>query len=598
MGREFRAKGVNVILGPNAGPLGRTPLGGRNWEAFSVDPYLSGQLVAETHFIGNEQESYRRPYWGVEAASSNIDDRTLREHYLWPFVDGLRAGAGSVMCAYNRLNGTYSCEHGRLLNDLLKTSLAFRGFVLLDWNARHGLDSANAGLDMVMPLGGAWGRNLTRAVRDGSVSEARLTDMATRIIAAWYLVGQDRLDFPPPGIGMKKLTEAHEPVEARDPASKPVLLEGAVAGHVLVKNKDGALPLRARPAMLSVYGYDAAAPRTKNVDAVFQLGYTSSPDMAQAVLGTERHFDQAAREGTIVVGGRAGANAPPYISDPLSAIQQRAEADGTWVNWDLASLEPEVNGATEACLVFINAMATEGWDREGLRDEVSDGLVLHVAARCANTIVVVHAAGVRLVDRWIEHANVTAAVLAHLPGQDSGRALVRLLYGEANFSGRLPYTLARNESDYPVYAPCGRGEGGSTDPQCDYAEGVYLDYRAFDARNATPRYEFGFGLSYTSFAYSSLAVRPSSGSGSAADAWATLAVVEARVANTGPLRGFDKLALRPGEAATARFALTRRDLSVWDVVRQRWVLRAGAYPLYVGASSRDVRLTGTLVVDG
>lgn len=117
--------------------------------------------LAEQHFIANEQETLRRPYFGVEAASSNVDDKTLHEHYLWPFMDGLRAGAGSVMCSYNRVNDTYACANDRLLNGILKTELGFPGFVLLDWNAPHDLDSANAGLDMVMPLGGAWGRNLT-----------------------------------------------------------------------------------------------------------------------------------------------------------------------------------------------------------------------------------------------------------------------------------------------------------------------------------------------------------------------------------------------------------------------------------------------------
>ncbi|KAM4056015.1 fibronectin type III-like domain-containing protein [Hirsutella rhossiliensis] len=636
MAGEFKAKGVNVVLGPNAGPLGRTPLGGRNWEGFSVDPYLSGQLNAETvsgyqaagviasikHLVGNEQETYRRPYFGVEAASSNIDDKTLHEYYLWPFMDGLRAGAASVMCSYNRVNNTYGCANDKLLNGILKTELGFAGFVLLDWNAQHGLDSANAGLDMVMPLGGAWGENLTDAVRSGSVSESRLTDMATRILAAWYLVGQDKADFPVPGIGMKNLSEPHKAIDARVPESKPVLLDGAISGHVLVKNKgNSALPLKAKPAMLSVFGYDAAAPPAKNIDNAFRLGYTSSRGIAQAVLGTEQHFDQAARGGTIIVGGRAGANAPPYISDPLSAIQQRAEADNTWVNWDTASLEPDVNGANEACLVFINAMATEGWDRDGLHDDASDGLVRHVASRCANTIVIVHAAGIRLVDQWIDHDNVTATVIAHLPGQDSGRALVRLLYGEANFSGKLPYTLARNESDYPVYAPCGR-QDNTTSPQCDYAEGVYLDYRAFDAQNVTPRFEFGFGLSYTSFNFSSLVLTPDvslrRSASNGTDLWDTLIVAEARVTNAGTvagaevaqlylgiprgppkqLRGFEKVSLGPGESATVRFALTRRDLSAWDVVRQQWVVQGGEYPLFVGASSRDIRLTGSLVVDG
>ncbi|RYP39591.1 hypothetical protein DL767_002139 [Monosporascus sp. MG133] len=645
MGKEFKDKGVNVPLGPNAGPLGRIPLGGRNWEGFSVDPYLTGQLAAETitghqdagHFVGNEQETLRRPYHGIEAASSNIDDKTMHELYAWPFMDGVHAGVASIMCSYNRVNNSYGCQNSKLINGILKTELSFNGFVVADWNGQHsGVGSALAGLDMVMPLGGYWGDNLTEAVRNGSVPECRVTDMATRyvpsmsskvllslyrIVAAWFLVGQDTTDFATPGFGMKNLTEPHEAVDARDPKSKPIILEGAIAGHVLVKNENSTLPFKKPPKMISLYGYDATVPATKNTDILFQLGYNVQPEMAQAVLGTEGvRFDQAAKGGTIVTGGRAAANSPAYISDPLSALSQRAALDNTWVNWDLTSFDPGVNGASEACLVFINAMATEGWDRTGLHDDFSDGLVLNVASKCSNTIVVIHAAGIRLVDQWINHPNVTATIIAHLPGQDSGQALVKLLYGEAGFSGKLPYTLGRNESDYHPYLPCNRTPDDYS-PQCDFTEGVYIDYRDFDARNITPRFEFGFGLSYTSFEYSSLSVDASElspiacGSGDN-EIWDIVATVQATVTNTGPvegaevaqlylaipnsppkqLRGFDKVALDPEESAPVTFELTRRDFSVWDVVAQKWQIQEGDYTIFVGASSRDIRLTHNLKV--
>jgi beta-glucosidase len=432
-------------------------------------------------------------------------------------------------------------------------------------------------------------------------------------------MGQDGTNFPTPGIGMKNLTLPHDIVDARIPESEPILLEGAIAGHVLVKNVDEALPFKAKPKMLSVYGYDATIPRTKNTDTVFQLGYFSSPEMAQAVLGTEQHFDQAAKGGTIIVGGRAGANAPSYIIDPLAAIQQRAKADGTWLNWDLDSTNPGVNAASDACLVFINAISTEGWDREGLHDDPSDGLVLNVASKCANTIVVVHTVGVRLVDQWIEHPNVTATIIAHLPGQDSGTALVQLLYGEAGFSGKLPYTMARNESDYSVYHVCGKAGPNDTDPQCDYTEGVYLDYRYFDEKDITPRYEFGYGLTYTTFDFDQLSIN-STGLNAAldsdADLWTIITTVDSTVTNTGPvagaevaqlymgipdsppkqLRGFEKVHLEPGESTTVRFELTRRDFSVWDVSSQQWKIQDGNYTVFVGASSRDVRMTGTIQV--
>ncbi|RFU81097.1 glycoside hydrolase family 3 [Trichoderma arundinaceum] len=617
MGKEFKVKGVNVPLGPNAGPLGRTPLGGRNWEGFSIDPYLSGQLNAETiigmqeagvianikvfpdcitggsssqnadqfglkHFIANEQETLRRPYSGVEAISANIDDRTLHEYYLWPFMDSVHAGVGSVMCSYNRINNTYGCKNDKLMNGILKTELGFEGFVMLDWNAQHDVFSANAGLDMVMPLGGSWGKNLTDAVANGTISESR--------------------------------------IDARDHASQPVILDGAIAGHVLVKNEKGALPFKRKLTMISVFGYDATIPRTKNTDLLFQLGYTSSPEMGQAVLGQEAHFDQAAKGGTIVTGGRAGANSPAYVDDPLSAIQYRARTDGTWVNWDLDSSNPDVNAASDACLVFINAIATEGWDREGLHDDFSDNLVLNVASKCSNTIVVIHAAGTRLVDRWIEHPNITATIIAHLPGQDSGRALVKLLYGEANFSGKLPYTIAKNESDYSVYAPCKRSSANDINPQCDFTEGVYLDYRAFDAKGISPRFEFGYGLSYTSFKYSSLSIKPSHylrpSRCSGDDLWQPAAKIAATITNIGSvsghevaqfymaipnsppkqLRGFDKVFLSPKRSEIVHFELTKRDFSIWDVVSQSWVIQEGEYKLFVGASSRDIRLVGTLRV--
>lgn len=297
---------------------------------------------------------------------------------------------------------------------------------------------------------------------------------------------------------------------------------------------------------------------------------------------------------------------------------QRAKQDDTWVNWDTKTNNPDVNAGSDACLVFINAMATEGWDRDGLHDDESDALVLNVARKCRNTIVVIHAAGVRLVDQWIEHPNVTAVVMAHLPGQDSGTALVKLLYGEEDFSGKLPYTLAKNESDYSVYKTCGLAHAGDTNPQCDFTEGVYLDYRSFDAKNITPRYEFGYGLSYTTFGYSSISVQVHGATKSCSQSgdavWDKIATVEVQVTNTGKvagaeaaqlyvgipnsppkqLRGFDKLRLEPGKSGKARFELTKRDFSIWDVSSQKWVIQPGQHKIYVGASSRDIRLTGSV----
>lgn len=276
-----------------------------------------------------------------------------------------------------------------------------------------------------------------------------------------------------------------------------------------------------------------------------------------------------------------------------------------------------VNPMSDACLVFINAMATEGWDREGLHDDFSDGLVLNVASKCANTIVVVHSAGIRLLDQWIDHPNVTAAIIAHLPGQDIGEALIKILYGELSPSGKLPYTLAKNESDYgDLYTPCIPASKHDHFPQCNYTEGVYIDYRHFDAHKIEPRFEFGFGLSYTMFKYEDASANhigmvdePLQMSLSYEPARSVLLPVSIKLTNTGnmtgeeiaqlyvgipnapekQLRGFEKVKLAPGEQAEVIFKLRERDLSIWDVVSQNWVIQPGEYQFYVGSSSRDIR---------
>ncbi|OJJ87957.1 glycoside hydrolase family 3 protein, partial [Aspergillus glaucus CBS 516.65] len=278
MGQEFRNKGVHVLLGPVVGPIGRVATGGRNWEGFSSDPYLTGELGAETvkgiqsagvsastkagHYIGNEQELHRNPETdaqgeNVESVSSNIDDTTIHELYLWPFQDAVRAGNASVMCSYQRINNSYGCQNSKTLNSLLKGELGFQGYVITDWYAQHaGIVAANAGLDMVMPITTLWGLNLTDAIANGTMDASRLDDMVTRIIASWYQLGQDT-SFPPTGIGMPHDVNAnHQRIIAKYPAERETLLQSAIEGHVLVKNVEGALPLQT-PQLLSVFGYDA-----------------------------------------------------------------------------------------------------------------------------------------------------------------------------------------------------------------------------------------------------------------------------------------------------------------------------------------------------
>ncbi|ORY67003.1 glycoside hydrolase family 3 protein [Pseudomassariella vexata] len=642
MTSEFRRKGVNIALGPVVGPLGRVAMGGRNWEVgFSNDPYLCGALAYETvvgmqstgvtasvkHYIANEQETNRNPEASVGAVSSNVDDKTMHELYLWPFQDAILAGAGNIMCSYNRLNNSHGCANSKSLNGILKTELGFQGFVVSDWGAQHaGVATAQAGLDMVMPRGSAfWGNNLTLAVKNGSLSETRVDDMTTRrIIAMWYQFGQDDA-FPEPGVGMpSELSSPHEVVIGTNSSYKRVLFDGAVEGHVLLKNKDNALPLKT-PRIVSLFGYSAKAPDRYTTDE--NIGNEALAPEDISIMETKSNIiSQYASNGTIISGGGSGANQFPYMSSPFEALSQRAYEDGSFLYWDFHSSNPTVNAQSDACIVDGNVYATEGQDRPGLHDDFTDGLILNVASVCANTIVVFQNAGVRLVDQFIDHPNVTALIFGHVPGQDSGRALISILYGDSNPSGKLPYSVPKNESDYAGLDTPDQPEGIFVKfPQSNFSEGVYIDYRALDAKNITPRYEFGFGLSYTTFSFSDIKTTLSNSStaayptqpiavGGQKDLWDILATVTATVTNIGEitgaevaqlyvgipggparqLRGFEKATIQPGASVTVSFSLTRRDLSTWDVVAQKWLLQRGTYEIHVGSSSRNLPLTTTL----
>ncbi|KAM0708641.1 hypothetical protein Q7P35_005293 [Cladosporium inversicolor] len=625
MGSEYYKKGINVALLPVAGPLGRVARGGRNWEGFGADPYLSGAgmeavtlgvqergvIVQSKHWLLNEQEYRRNPGSAGEAMSSNVDDRTIHELYVFPFMDSLKAGAASIMCSYQRANNSYGCQNSKLLNGILKTELGFQGFVTSDWYAQHaGVASANAGMDLVMPNAAFWGDNLTEAVNNGSVAETRLNDMATRILAAWYFVGQDE-DYPE--VAVAPYTQQHPIVEARG-NNAALIREIGAAGSVLVKNVNNALPLK-DPRYLTVYGYDA------------RVGDSPWEDPARFGGGYAVNFGWNTQNGTLITGGGSGTSTPGYLVSPFEAIQRRLIENQGIVRWDFASINPPIYANSEACLVFINAYASEAFDRVSLQDEFSDQLVKNVATNCSNTIVVIHNAGIRTVDEWIEHENVTAVIYAGLPGQESGNSIVDILYGDVSPSGRMPFTIAKNESDYGHLLNATISSGPY--PQSNFTEGLYIDYRHFDKYNITPRYEFGFGLSYTTFSYADLSVKSLGGNtneypteqvpvpqGGPSDLWEVLYEVTIDIENTGDvdakevpqlyvniatapakqLRGFEAVHVNRGATEKVTFSITRRDLSIWDVVAQKWKLQSGEYPIYVGASSRDIRLTGTITV--
>lgn len=539
MGSEHVGKGVDVQLGPVVGPIGRSPEGGRNWEGFSPDPVLSGVAVAETikgmqkagimactkHYIGNEQEHFRQgapPAYLTAAISSNIDDVTMHELYLWPFADAVRAGTASIMCSYNQVNNSYACQNSYILNHLLKNELGFQGFVMSDWSAQHsGVSSALAGLDMTMPgdegfdSGNSyWGTNLTIAVLNGTVPQWRLDDMCVRIVAGWYYV--DRAAHQVPNAptfsswtldtygyqhfyASEDYTQINYHVDVRGEHARDIR-EQAAKGTVLLKNS-GALPLTGKEKLTAIFGEDA----TENV------------------YGPNGCADRSCDNGTLAMGWGSGTANFPYLVTPLEAIKAEVLSNNgaiedvvdnyaTTQTLALARRVPDVDGV---CIVFVNADAGEGYlvvdGNEGDRNNLTlwgsgDALIQNVTSMCNNTVVVMHTVGAVLVDAWYQNPNVTAIVWAGLPGQESGNSITDILYGKVNPGGKTPFTWGASRGQYGtdlLYEP----NEGTAAPQDDFEEGVFIDYRAFDKLGETPIYEFGFGLSYTTFSYSDLEVQ-------------------------------------------------------------------------------------------
>ncbi|PGG96396.1 hypothetical protein AJ80_09832 [Polytolypa hystricis UAMH7299] len=537
MGEEHRGKGINVQLGPAIGPIGRSPDGGRNWEGFSPDPVVSGHLVAETikgiqdsgviacakHFIANEQERFRQAGeaqgYGFnisESSSSNIDDVTMHELYLWPFADAVRAGVGSIMCSYTQINNSYGCGNSYAMNKLLKGELDFQGFVMSDWQAQHsGVSSALAGLDMSMPgdtvFGTGlsfWGTNLTIAVANGTVPEWRVDDMAVRIMSAYFKVGQDKNQVPTNfnswtrdeygfehALVQQNYRRVNEKVNVRGQHASLIRKIGA-ASVVLLKN-NGVLPLKGTEKFTAVIGEDAG------------------PNL----WGPNGCPDRGCDNGTLAMGWGSGTADFPYLITPVEAIQSEilSKGEGNIVAvFDNAAKSQIASVASQATvsLVFVNADSGEGYisvDRnEGDRNNLTlwkggDELIQTVASNCNNTIVVMHTVGAVLVNEWYDNPNVTAILWAGLPGQESGNSITDVLYGRVNPGAKSPFTWGKKAEDYG--APILREPNAGTDaPQIDFKEGIFIDYRAFDKNNNTPVYEFGFGLSYTTFSYSDLKV--------------------------------------------------------------------------------------------
>ncbi|SJL05953.1 related to Probable beta-glucosidase L [Armillaria ostoyae] len=620
MGQEFRGKGVHVALGPMMNTM-RAPAAGRNWEGFGGDPFLSGEGAYETvmgvqsagvqatakHYINNEQEHFR------DTSSSDVDDRSKWVTLTVTLAMNKYPDASSV-------NGSFACENDKTLNGILKTEFGFPGYVMSDWQATHSTGSINQGLDMTMPgdtfFGSGvsyFGPALISAVNQGTVPEARIDDMATRILAAWYLLGQDS-GYPNVNFNAWNNNAAGNSHVDVQSDHKNVIRAIGQASTVLLKNSQGALPL-STPRTLAVIGSGAR----------------------NSTLGPNGYSDRGGDDGVLAMGWGSGTANFPYLVAPLDALTAKASAAGTKVS--SSTSDTDLNAAANAAagkdvaIVFITADSGEGYitveGNFGDRNDLlawhgGDALVEQVASVNPNTIVAVNSVGPIIMENWIDNENVTAVLWSGLPGQEAGNAVTDVLYGVYNPSGRLPYTIAHNASDYSaavIYS------SSSSILDIPYNEGLFVDYRHFDAQGIKPRFEFGFGLSYTTFEYSDLSISGStagdiaSGPGSSIDPSLHESVVQVGFtlknvgsvagheipqlyislpssANSPPqgLKGFDNVYLEPGESTTVTMELSRYSFAIWDVIAQRWSIPSGTSKISVGGSSRDIRLTGTLAL--
>ena len=574
IGDSCQHEQLGVVLGP-AVNIKRSPLCGRNFEYFSEDPYLAGEMSAAyingvqskhvgtsiKHFAANNQEHRRM------SSSSNVDERTLREIYLPAFETSVKkAQPWTVMCSYNRLNGTYASEHPWLLTEVLRREWGFTGYVMSDWGAvSDRVAGVAAGLDLEMPAsGGINDRKIVAAVKSGKLDE-KLVDLACeRILEVCY----------------RYLDNAKPETPWDQEADHLLSAQIAAECMVLLKN-DGALPLN-KADDVAFIGEFAERPR-------FQGGGSSHINSFKTTCSLE-----AAREQGLKVTHARGYD---------------AAKDTTTDEWIAEAVRAAK--AAKAAVVFAglpDAYESEGYDRAHMAmPACQNRLIEAVAEANPNTVVVLHN-GSPVEMPWL--GKVKAVLEAYLGGQAVGIATVKLLYGDANPCGHLAETFPVKLSDNPSYLYYG-GEGN----EADYREGVFVGYRYYDKKEMPVLFPFGYGLSYTTFACSDL--RLSADRITDQDTLAATVTVKNTGARAGKavvqlyvgdkqstvlrpvreLKGFEKVELQPGESRDVSFTLDKRAFAYWNTQLHDWHVETGAFTIEVGQSSRDIEASGEVTVE-
>lgn len=574
LGIESQANDVQILLGPGVN-MKRSPLGGRNFEYFSEDPILAGTIAigyingvqsqgvgtSIKHFAANSQETERM------SNSSNVDERTLNEIYFPAFEMAVKnAQPWTVMCSYNKLNGVYASENGYLLTQTLKDKWGLKGFVVSDWGAvNERAAGVDAGLNLEMPASGGFNdKKIVEAVKKGTLSEARLDQIVTELLA----VTLKAKDSHKKGIVVDKVK--HNEL-ARQVSSECI---------VLLKNDNAILPLKSSLKKIAIVGDFAKNPRYQ--------------------------------------GAGSSQVRPTQILNALTELQKLAKGTefsfssgyNTAGETDEAKIAEAVQNAKNAELVILfaglpDSYESEGYDRANLDMPAGHNKLIAEVAKVNKNVVVVLMNGAAVSMPWKN--DVSAIVEAYLGGQAGGGAIADILTGKVNPSGKLSETFPARVEDTPAAI-----DFPSRDGNANYGEGIFIGYRYYDKKKIEPIFPFGYGLSYTTFGYSDINTNTTSAKDSDA------ITISVKVKNTGKIAGkevvqlyvheqeteiarpenelkhFEKVSLLPGEEKTVSFKLTSRDFAYYNAKSHDWVVKSGKFDVLVGSSSRNLPLKQTI----
>ena len=722
LGEETRGMDCDILLGPCVNIV-RDPRGGRNFETFSEDPYLTGRTAVayingvQSRGVGTSLKHYAANNYEIERfrATSNVDERTLREIYLAQFEMAVKeAQPWTVMCSYNRINGVYASQNNHLQNEILKDEWGFQGAVVSDWAANHTIfESVASGLDLEMPGPAKYYKLLGDAVQIWQIDESAVDNAVRRVLRIVLLSG--RMD--------KKVSKG----SINTPAHQKLSRQLAEEAITLLKNEGGVLPLGKGVKSIAVIGPNAAEAviegggssrvpplyrvspfeaLKERLDGKVKIEYESGSDNVDAPFtipttwlqgGLHGEFYEAAdfsgepievRDGfgsdfwwhiawtplqikpmamrwtgslTVPENGsykialnhvgkvRLFLNGKPILKSEISLpgtnhmfihaeTVQKLQAGKTYefrmdyvryaeediVNYGLGIgltfaagkdkrqvRAVELAKRCDVALVFVgypDAFESEGTDRPSIElMGKQNELIAAVAAVNPCTVVVLNA-GAPVSMPWVDQ--VAAVVDAYYPGMENGNAVAAVLLGKVNPSGKLPVSFPMRLEDSPAFI-------NASYPGCrkvNYGEGIFVGYRYYDKKDVTPLFPFGHGLSYTTFAYSNLKVAKKAKAGEKVK-------VSLTVKNTGKvagkevvqlyvgdpksslprppkeLKGFAKVALKPGQSETVNFTLDERSLAYYDPHKKAWVAEPGEFELLVGASSRDIRLKAKFTLE-